>query len=558
MSRIAAGAVVTGLLLIILGLALGSVRLDSTTSDEISHIAAGMVKVLHGQLDFHRFQPPLWDAVLVAPLILDGVRVPRLEHPDRVNAWSLGRSILYRGGHDSHRLLFLARLPTVAAFLALCLAVYAFVARQTGRREWGIAALILTGFCPLIMAHGRLATVDVATSLFLFLAVTLLIRLVERPSALVAFALGLTSAASVMTKSSGNILGPVFLAIIVLAFALRRVADAPRFFRLFALAALTGLLFAEVAILGMASPQYIRANFPELSSPIRLLAVPIAEGVENVRAIHLWYVRGNDMPQFLLGEHSYKSWRHYYLVAIFLKTTIPALLLVLIGVVAMVRRLPRRAAVGEAEKEASRFAAMACFLFVAAYLVAAMGSEIAVGVRYVLPVYPFAYAGAIIVIHAAWIEVAGPGRRMVALLLAGLLGWHVVVNLVAYPGYIAYFNEFSGGKAKADRLLIDSNLDWGQDLRRLAIWARQNGVGEMTVHYFGGADIPTDMKGIRTNIWYSPGPEALPRGWFALSRHFYRASESGMWPVDYETYLQAHKARFATTVGDSILVYRVP
>lgn len=558
MSKATTGGIVAGLLLLILGLSLGSVWLDSTTSDEVAHIAGGMVKVLHGQLEFHRFQPPFWDAVIVVPIILDGVRIPPLRSPETANAWSLGRHILYRTGHDAHRLLFLARLPTIAALLALCLAVYWFVARETGSRGWGMAGLVLSGFCPLIMAHGRLATVDVATTLFLFLGVTLLVRLIEQPSIAVAIALGLASSAAVMSKSSGLILGPVFLVLILLAFALRGVAEPRRFLSHFAVAGVAGLIFAEIVILGMASPRYIRANFPSLDSPMGRLAIPVAEGVENIRAIHRWYAGGLEFPQFLLGEHRYTGWLHYYPVAIFLKTTIPALIFVLIGIVAMTRRLPTRMESDGAASAPARFAAAACFIFVGAYLIAAMRSEITVGVRHVLPIYPLAYAGAIIAVAQAWGEVAAARRRAFGVMFGALMAWHGVENLVAYPGYIAYFNEFAGGKANADRLLIDSNLDWGQDLRRLAIWARQNGVGEITVHYFGGADIPTDMKGIRTNIWYSPGPEPLPRGWFALSRHFYRSSESGMWPVDYETYLQANGARYVTTVGDSILVYRVP
>ncbi|MEO6486547.1 MAG: hypothetical protein ABIO78_01245 [Thermoanaerobaculia bacterium] len=101
MSKATTGGIVAGLLLLILGLSLGSVWLDSTTSDEIAHIAGGMVKVLHGQLEFHRFQPPFWDAVIVVPIILDGVRIPPLRSPETANAWSLGRHILYRTGHDA-------------------------------------------------------------------------------------------------------------------------------------------------------------------------------------------------------------------------------------------------------------------------------------------------------------------------------------------------------------------------------------------------------------------------------------------------------------------------
>ena len=550
---------VFALLVIILVLALGSVRLDSTTSDETEHIGCGVIKILHGQLEFFRFQPPLWDAVLAAPMVLDGVRVPPLRSPLTTSPWAIGRYVLYNTGHDAHRLLLLARLPTVAAFLALCLAVYLFVARQTGSRRWGVAALVLTGFCPLLMAHGRLATVDIAATLFMFLGVTLLLRLIERPSIPAAIFLGLASSAAVLSKSSGSILGPLFLLLIVVAFALRRIAEPRRFLRLFALSALAGLVFAEIVILSMASPTYIRSNFPRLDSPVKRLALPVAEGLANVRAINKYYSGGHDFPQFLLGRYGYAGWLHYYPTAILLKTTLPALMLALVGMIAMVRRLPRRDAGMEGSPSQSRFAALVCFVFTGAYLLLSLRSALAIGARSVLPMYPFIYSGAIIAIAEAWRDIAVHRRRIAGIVFVALLTWHAAENLVAYPGYIAYFNQFAGGKANADRLLIDSNLDWGQDLRRLAIWSRENGVREMTIHYFGGSDVLWEMKGIRTHLLKGPGSAPLPQGWFAVSRHFYRLSLGRqVWPDDYETYLRANRARYVTTVGDSILVYRIP
>lgn len=553
MSRTAAWSLAALILLAAFALAVGSVRRDSVTSDEPALIAGGLVKLLDGRLDFFRTNPPLWTVVSVLPLAADGLRVPPIYHPDS-DIWMLGRYLLYRTGIDSERAIFRARMPTILSFLALAMAMYWMVAHATGSRGWALCAMTLTAFCPLIMAHGRLATVDVPTSLFLFLAVAFLLRLIESPSLLFAIGLGSSSAAAILSKSSGNIIGPILIAAIVLALALNRIGDRRRFFVRFAVAALAGLVVAEIVIVGLASDAYIADNFPQLQSPVSRLALPVAEWMANIRAINEWLRGGHVLPQFLLGEVSFGGFLHYYAVAILLKTTIPALLIGLAGFVAFLRRLPRRGVAGASP----RFAALICFLFALVFFVIASTSELAVGVRYVLPMYPFVIAGAIIAIAEAARELDGDRRRKVAIVIGLLLAWHVAENLRTYPGYIAYFNQFIGRKANADRFLIDSNLDWGQDLLRLRDWALANGITEMTVHYFGGADVPIAMKGIRTHVRVAPGPSPLPAGWFAVSTHFYRLSlASDIWPVDYDAYLEANGARYVTTVGDSIRVYRV-
>ena len=551
--RSVAWLLVAVILTVAAALSLGSVRNDSVTSDEPAHVAAGLVKLLDGRLDLHRWNPPLWSVITVLPLAADGMRVPPIYTP-HTDVWVLGRYLLYRTGIDSGRAIYLCRLPTIAAFLALALIVYWFVAHETRSRGWGLCSMALTAFCPLVMAHGRLATVDVPVTLFLFLAVAALVRLIESPSLPAAIALGSASACAVLTKASGHIIGPVIVVTILVALALKRIVDRRRFFICFAAAAGAGLLVAEIVIVGLAGEAYIAENFPRLQSPLARLALPFAEGLANVQAIRLWYEKGNVLPQFLLGEVRYDGFPLYYAVAILLKTTIPALIIGLAGFVALSRRLPRPGG----ESSAPRFAAMVSFLFALGFLLIASMGELAVGARYVLPIYPFVYAGSVIAIAEALKEIGQKRRRSVLGVIALLLAWHVVENLRAYPGYIAYFNQFIGRHENADRFLIDSNLDWGQDLLRLRDWAQVNGVDAMTVHYFGGADVPIAMKGIRTDVRMSPGPEPLPPGWFALSKQFYRWSMvSDLWPVDYQSYLDANGARYVTTVGDSILVYRV-
>ncbi|HVS33707.1 MAG TPA: hypothetical protein VMS98_19890 [Thermoanaerobaculia bacterium] len=439
----------------------------------------------------------------------------------------------------------LARLPTVALFLALCFAVCFFVAHHTGSRAWGLGAFALTGFCPNLMAHGRLATVDVALSLFCFLAVALFVAMLERPAYIRGAGVGAASAAAALSKTSGNILGLVFLLLLAVVRPKER-----KFYLCLLMAVIAAVAVLEVVILAEGGEAYVAANFPDLPR----VAVPFAEYLANLAAIRDWYRWGHDKPQFLLGEFSTRGWWHYYPVAIALKTTIPALLLVAGSWLVAFVSWRRRSGPAESQEPGggSRNAVLACLLFAALFLLIAARGQLALGIRYVLPIYPFLYAAAMILWSAARVA-----RRHVVWMVTVLLVWHAGENLAAYPSYIGYFNEFIGSHRNADRFLIDSNLDWGQDLRRLDVWCLENGVTEIALHYFGGADPEFDLTA-RVIGGYGPGAALLPKGFFALSRHFYRVSFSPQVSrVTYDDYLAASKARYVTTVGDSIMVYRI-
>jgi hypothetical protein len=139
-----------------------------------------------------------------------------------------------------------------------------------------------------------------------------------------------------------------------------------------------------------------------------------------------------------------------------------------------------------------------------------------------------------------------------------LLALHLAENLRAYPSYLSYFNQFIGSHRNADRFLIDSNLDWGQDLRRLNEWATANSVDALAIHYFGGGIPEYDLEA-RVIGGYGPGRDPLPKGWFALSRHMYRVSfNPKISRMNYDDYLAQSGAQYVTTVGGSINVYRIP
>jgi 4-amino-4-deoxy-L-arabinose transferase-like glycosyltransferase len=537
-------------------LAVSSVRLDTATADEGAHVAAGLIKLRHGWLSFFPEQPPLMNVLSALPL--GGFTMPDVWQNDlgRGGHWRAGHALLYGAGNDAHRLLFLARLPTIALFLALCFAVYWVVAQEAGR-TWGVAAFALTGFCPNLLAHGRLATVDMAVTAFAFIAFAFLLQAIRSSSVprflgvprgvettrgtprhsgalrgtVYGALCGFFAMCAVLSKASGVLIPPFLL--IAAALHIRKDSNWRPLVKpaVAAFAAAVVLLYAIT--FGLASDAYLETAWRDTP---RIL-VPWLQYKQHVDAIRFWYAAGHEHTQFLLGQFSPNGWPHYYFVAFFLKTPIGAILLLVMALVAA--RRSRSLAMG------------ASFLFVALFFAVSMTSHIDLGLRYVLPIYPFLYTA----IAIALATVVTEKRRAIA--VGVLVAWHCISSLVAYPSYISYFNELIGGNRNADRFLVDSNLDWGQDLRRLKLWCDANHVPFIRLDYFGGGE-PSYEFGNRAERFPAPAPQPLPKGWFAVSRHFYRVSfDPRESRLDYDTYLAASKAKYVTTVGGSIDVYRV-
>jgi hypothetical protein len=179
---------------------------------------------------------------------------------------------------------------------------------------------------------------------------------------------------------------------------------------------------------------------------------------------------------FLLGELSDTGFPHYFLVTFLLKTPVPLLLLA----AAALARGPRL----------SRRDAFFLWMPVLVYAAFTLARGLQIGHRHLLPVYPFLFVAA-----GEAASRLGSWRRPVGLVAAALLGaWYAGGTLRNHPHHLAYFNELAGGPENAWRVLVDSNLDWGQDLKRLAAWMRENRVSRIKLSYFGSA--PPSYYGI--------------------------------------------------------------
>lgn len=466
-----------------LALALTSLRGTSATYDEGAHLPAGYTYLALGDHRLNPEHPPLAKVLAAAPLLLMDVQVrPDDEAWATRRQWEFGRRFLYQW-NDADPLLLAGRLPIVALTVALCLSVFLW-ARRLGGLPAAALSLLLCATNPDVLAHGRLVTTDVAVALFFFLAVIAFARLTEAPTPRRIVTAGLATGAALASKFSAVALGPIFLVLALAAvragrpFPLRKAVPALAGTALVALA----VVWATYGFRPALSPDPAVAaafEWERLDPP----EPPLRAAVHAARRIHLVpdpYLFGllrafrhsEARPAFLMGQVSDQGWWYYFPVTFALKTPLPLILLVALALIAgRAAPLPRGTAA-------------VLWAPVIVYLLLTQVRGLNIGHRHLLPVYPFLFVAA--GRCAAW--AARHPRRGPALAVAGLAAWHVASVVRVHPHYLAYVSEAAGGPSRGYRLLADSSLDWGQDLKTLRAYADRQGLRDLKLSYFGSAD----------------------------------------------------------------------
>jgi hypothetical protein len=169
---------------------------------------------------------------------------------------------------------------------------------------------------------------------------------------------------------------------------------------------------------------------------------------------------------YLNGQYSITGWPSFFLWAFALKTTLPFILAAAWAAWVAVCTRTRTAAQGRLAALVPLTPLAALFLV---YGAVSVTSHLNIGHRHLIPIYPVLF----ILTGALGACLARPlGWR--AIVVAALLAWHAGESLWVAPHYLAYFNELAGGPAGGRLHLVDSSLDWGQDLPGLKAWLDRN------------------------------------------------------------------------------------
>ncbi len=445
------GVAATLLLTLFVALALTSMRQKSATWDETHYLGIGAYLLQEGRWDVPsaRLHPPLSFTLNSLPLLLEGTDVSGFETGGVAQygvGIARGRRLLASSRHGPQGLLFLSRRPTVAVGALLGWFVFLW-ARALYGPAGGLLSVFLYALSPNLLAHTRLITPDLCLTAFGFIAFYHYWRGMRSGSRRSLIASGLFLGLTLLSKYSALLWPPVYLAVSLGEIPPRVLAR--RLAGVFAIAG--GVLLVGY---GLRPGEFAAGLQAQLSL--------VSSGGE---------------VSFLNGEISRDGWWYYYLYALLVKLPLATLILV------AVRGLMAQRGTGPGWRESLFLLAPPAVFLVAFSLLGAVNN----GLRYVLPGLPFllVWVGGVARV-SSWAPVRA--KRAFASLLAFLLAWYAAGSLAIHPHPLAHFNELVGGPRNGYRHLLDSNLDWGQDLPGLATYLDEHGIEQVKLCYFGTAD----------------------------------------------------------------------
>jgi hypothetical protein len=346
---------------------------------------------------------------------------------------------------------------------------------------------------------------------------------------------GLALGLAFTAKLSALIFGPILALTLLLDDALKGSGRVRRLLRRIAL--LTGVAALAVLVI-WASYGFQIGTLESMAGNVP--APPYVRGVQAVLGL-----TGGGRPAYLLGEISTEGWWYYFPVALAVKTPLVTLIAVLLASLAAICRPGRDD----------------LFLLVPplAFFLVSITSRLNLGYRHLLPMQPF------LAVHVGRLTRL-PGRKRDGrsrLLSLALAGWLAVATVSVYPHFLAYFNPIGGGPDRGWRILVDSNIDWGQDLKGLRNWMEREGVDRVRLSWFGSAR--PEAYGVRHDLL--PG---VPYGFSAWQDPPFnpREPEPGVYVIsvsnlvgvalpDHDLYAWFLAREPDGKIGYSLFVYRV-
>jgi 4-amino-4-deoxy-L-arabinose transferase-like glycosyltransferase len=468
-------------------------RRDSPTMDEPFHTLAAAEYAIAGTYNANLEHPPLVKLLSGFAVRATGARSPHMDEPFSMRTAEQPRPFTFSSTVSPERLFGAARAPVAALFFALVLVVAAAV-RHWGGSVAGLLAAGLVAFEPNLVAHAGVVHTDLAAALGFFGTLVLCLLALERRSLALWAGAGAALGASLASKFSCVLLVPI-VAILALVglFRERRAAAAEG--RRPSLTPLWGLLLAGAAsaavLLGCyavamrhMSPRdaegAVRVFLASREAPPATVARVVAVSRVSKEAGH--YLAGltgiavqnttGGGVNFLRGARSVDGFWDYFFVAFAVKSALGFLGILAAAVVLAAVRRDRLTLV------------LWALVLPSAYLFATgMATSYNIGIRHMLPVYPLLGAAAVLAVFRA----LSP-RAAAAVLTAGV-ALQAAETLAVHPHELSFFNAAVGGPSHGAAWLNDSNLDWGQDLARVAAQLKERGEdSSTTVVYFGGAD----------------------------------------------------------------------
>jgi hypothetical protein len=486
--------------LIFLAQCVFAARKDSVSWDESQHLYSGWLSWKQADFGFNPEVPPLVKMWCAIPLLhRDTVQPAYIGGSFKKEGFVLGQRFLAANGID--RTLIPARLMATIPSALLAITIFVAALEMYGQTA-ALLALVLFCFDPNFLAHGAFVTTDIGASFTLLLAIYLFYRVLKAPTAARVVWLGVAVGMTLTAKFTGIFVVPMMVVISLLDLWNRRDAGSAekggangrQLTMVVAAVSAIGLFFvwAIYRFRFSARPGNLTLD-PATNQYMQELASPLS------RSVMLWATRHHllpeaylygladtkisaaSLPSYLFGHLTHQASRWYYPAALTIKSTLPFLILLVVTIVALVSRRWR---IG---REAIVLMVPPAVLFVIA-----SSSDIGIGFRHLLPIFPMLY----ILIAGCATHLVNRNRRL-AYGLGALVLWQIGSAEFARPGLVAYANEAWGGPTKTHLYLTDSNTDWGQQLRYVKTYLEEHPDEPCYFAYFEQGPVDFRDYGVR-------------------------------------------------------------
>lgn len=528
------------LLLIMFGVALSSILDDTFTFDETAHVAAGYSYLTQKDYRLNPEHPPLIKYLAAFPLLFLNLNFPK-EHPSWIQKeppqwwfqFDFANQFLYRSNNNPDQILFWSRLPMILILLFFGWFIFYWTKKLFGNKA-ALLSLFLFSFSPTFLAHGRLVTTDVGAALGVVLATYFWLKFLENPTPKNIILAGLIFGLAMLIKFSLILLIP-FFAFITLIYVLIFVEKLfKQIFRYFGLALLAGAI-GFVFVVWPIYQYHIWNYFPERqirdtqflldtsSIPKPLIAIDKWLSTKPIFRPFSQYLLGvllainrstTGHTTYFLGEISAAGWRNYFPVIYLIKEHLTFHILTLITLLYIAWLIKKPFWINTFQRIKnwikSHFPEFVMLTFLGIYWLISLTSKLNIGIRHLLPVFPFTMILVSVVICNYWLK--GQNLKIKSTLVGILLLWQVISLISIYPHFLAYFNELAEGPNQGYIYTVNSNLDWGQDLKRLKKWVEKNKIEKIYLDYFGGGDPKYYLKEKYLPWWGQKDPNEFEKG----------------------------------------------
>ncbi len=596
-----------------------SVQNDSATMDELAHIPSGYSYLSQRDYRLNPEHPPLIKDLAAFPLLYLDLKFPtdvKAWTTDINGQWDMGRIFLYESGNDADKIIHSSRFPIMLLAIFFGWILFKWVRGKYGEKT-ALLTLFFYAFSPTFLAHSRYVTTDLGAAFGFFIGIAAFLNFLQKQNSSASkkylVISGIALGIALLLKFSLFLLAPLYLVFGILWVVLENW-PARNAAQSVAGGEVKNKIFKEtlkmlgkilvIGLIGLALVtlvyQFHVSNYPIERQVSDTNSTLSSFGIRPLANLVVWlsdkpilrafgqYLLGLLMvvqraaggnTTYFMGEISTVGWRSYFPILYLFKEQLAFHIFTLIALIFSIRNILKtrdktfKNAIGWMK---DNFILTASIIFIAVYWFQSMRSPLNIGVRHVLPTFPFIY---LLVSRqiVRWTHVQTLNNPRTFMdwvknsleiclkslkrhIVIWILGLAIIIStFLTFPYYLSYYNILAGGTFRGYKIATDSNYDWGQDLKRLVDFTEKNKIEKIAVDYFGGGNPQYYLGGKFEPWWSSKG--APPAGfWFAISATFRQDAlaqpVSGFIQNPSDTYPWLKDKTPVGRAGTSIFIYK--